>query len=115
MQDVLVRDRNGERGPLVLGRDAELGQEGRGSPTSGRGAERDMEARRVSTPGWGAEQVPNPSAGSRLLSGVVSKLVMGGNAKPGLTGRNVTGWMLSRVYGKHVRSRLKKHRRAEEN
>lgn len=64
MQDVLVRARNGERGLLALGRDAVLGQEGRGASTSGSGAERDMEGRRVSIPGWDVEQVPNPSAGS---------------------------------------------------
>ena len=40
MQDVLVRARNGERGPLALGRDAVLGQEGRGASTSGSGDHR---------------------------------------------------------------------------
>lgn len=64
MQDVLVRGRNGEQGPLALGRDAQLGQEDAGAPISGRVAERDMEERRVSTPEWSAEQAPNPSVGS---------------------------------------------------
>lgn len=74
MQNVLVRGRNGERGPLALGRDAKLGQERRGALTSGRGAERDTEGHTVSTPGWGAEQFPNPARDSEQGPGFMMVL-----------------------------------------